>query len=499
MTDRPLALLRCDAVPAGGVGHLVRCLAVAEAAVAAGWRPALVGDFRAPLAEELVARSGLEVLGGAEAPLDRLAGRTGARVVHVDHYATTAPAPGDPGSGAPVVSAVQDGRHGRRPAHVVLDASSTGDVSAAVVQPARVRLTGPGQALVRAAVSAAAGRRRADGAAQDRVLVTAGGTDAAGIVAALTEIVAGAVAAAGLPAEVLVLDPAAGTGPSPAGPPGVRRRPPGPDLVELAADSCLVVTAGGTTTSELAVIGVPMAVVQAVGNQEETYRRLVGAGAALGLGQAADLRRDHDRLVGELAEVLRDRDRREGLAAAAAGQIDGRGAERLVRAWERVASGAVQPAEQGWSVVAAGPADSDLLLAWRNDAETRAQSLDRRPVAADAHARWLAGVLGDPDRLLLVVRRGGSAMGTVRFDRLADDRWEASITVAPEARGAGVGRTVLGCGEEFLAARLPAAVHLTARVRAGNAASRRLFAGCGYRPAPAAPSDVLALGKRLEP
>ena len=506
MTVRPLALVRCDALPEGGVGHLVRCLAVVEAAEAAGWRTALVGDLRAPIAQQLVERAGVEVIAGARAPMERLATDTGARVIHIDHYSAPGPVPGDPRAGDPVVSAVQDGRHGRRPAHVVLDASSTGSVTASVVESALVRLTGPGQALLRRAVLAAAERRRALAAPCPRVVVTAGGTDAAGILPPLTSIVAEAVATAGFPElpEVLVLDPTAGTRTATAGPPGVLRRPPGPDLIELAADSTLVVTAGGTTTGELAVIGVPMAVVQAVDNQQDTCERLVGAGAALGLGRGADLERDHDRLVADLRAVLADPERRDAFAEAAADQVDGAGAQRLVQAWGRVAADRAEAADRGWAVGVAQPDDSDLLLAWRNDERTRAQSLNQDRVDPVTHARWFTGVLADPDRLLLVVRKGADPVGTVRFDRLGQDGWEVSITVAPEARGRGAGRTVLLCGEEFLASRSDGTVRVTARIRAENTASDRLFTGCGYRRAAAprglaAGPGVLVVGKQLEP
>jgi len=477
-TTAPLVLLRCDAVPAGGIGHLVRCLAVAEAARAAGWRCELVGEVTAPLAREMVARADVPVRPAGPGPLDALARQRGAAVVHVDSYDQLGCAVGDPAE--LLVSAVQDGRYGRRDAHVVLDASSTGDVTAAVLPSARVRLTGPRQALVREQVRAAARDRRGRAPAA-RVLVVAGGTDATGVVPRLAALVLAAtdgLLAGGAPVEVLALDPAAGEQPSTGG--RLVHRRPGADLVELAADALLVMTASGTTTSELAVLGVPMAVVQVVPNQAETHDRLVAAGAALGLGPAEELTGDGGRAARELRELLADPDRLAALTAAAARQVDGAGAARLVAAWRAVAAGLSAPEQRGWEVARATAPDSDLLLSWRNDPETRRRSLSPAEVPPAEHGAWFDRVLADPDRELLLVRHGGTPVGTVRFDRDAGTDREVSITLAPQQRGRGRSATVLACGEEFLAAELGAGCRVTARVKVDNAASGALFRRAGY-------------------
>ncbi|WP_448641023.1 GNAT family N-acetyltransferase [Geodermatophilus sp. URMC 63] len=478
-----LALLRCDAVVTGGVGHLVRCLAVAEAAREAGWDVGLVGSFEVPLAAALVTGTGLPVLADGSEPLETTARRTGAQVVHVDHYTAACPPPGHghPGEVGFLVSSVQDGRWGRRGADVVLDASPSGRVTASVVG-ARVRLTGPRQALVRADVRTRPGTREPT----RRVLVVAGGTDAARILPALTAVATAAVDGSpdDQPYEVLVIDPAA----APAGCRdrlGVVSRPPGPDLLDLAAGSVLVVTAAGTTTSELAVMGVPMAVVQAVDNQAETYRDLVASGAALPLGTATGLSRDRDRLAADLRGVLGDTDRLAGLSAAAAARVDGRGAARLVTAWDAVWEGRASDADRGWWVTPARPADSGLLLSWRNDPVTRARSITTAPVRPSDHAAWFSAVLADPDRHLLLVGSGGQRVGTVRFDRVDAGTWEVSLTLAPESRGRGLSGTVLACGEEHLLAHGGGGARLAARVRQDNAASLALFRRAGYGPADA--------------
>lgn len=125
-------------------------------------------------------------------------------------------------------------------------------------------------------------------------------------------------------------------------------------------------------------------------------------------------------------------------------------------------------------------ADSALLLEWRNDPVTRQWSIDRSAVAPADHERWLASVLADPGRHLLVVE-APTPVGVVRFDSCGEGEFEVSITVAPSARGRGIARPVLTAGHEWLRGEA-GPTRVLARVRTGNAASWRLFEGAGYTP-----------------
>ena len=75
-------------------------------------------------------------------------------------------------------------------------------------------------------------------------------------------------------------------------------------------------------------------------------------------------------------------------------------------------------------------ADADLLLAWRNDAETRARSHSAAVVGRESHVAWLTATIQSPDRKLFVAMLGGSPVGTVRAD-FDGACHELSWTVAP--------------------------------------------------------------------
>lgn len=115
----------------------------------------------------------------------------------------------------------------------------------------------------------------------------------------------------------------------------------------------------------------------------------------------------------------------------------------------------------------AGWEDADLLLAWRNDPATRQASRSTQKISASEHRKWLAEILSDENRQLFIAREGGFPVGTVRADR-TENGWELSWTVAPEARGKGLGKRMVSA----LSDRIKDPV--TARVKKENLASVRI-------------------------
>lgn len=449
-------LLRADAGPGIGVGHLARCVALAEEARARGWRVVLSGETAGWFAGDL----DLTVLPPAD-DLAAVAADVGADVVLVDHY----------GLGElPEVRAVatlaslEDGPFGRRAADVVIDANLASgerqeDGSGTV-------LRGPRYAPLRAEVRAARQARRSVGGTPPRVVVVMGGGAAGAAVGAALA----ALRDTGLPMTVQAIT--AAEFPMPPAAPGQHFAVQGPvtGLPALFAEADLVVSAAGVTLLELCCIGVPTALVQIADNQSAGYAAAVRAGVATGLGTTVELANASD----ALRHVLLDADLRAALGRAARSTVDGWGARRILDAVEPA------PVLRG-----ATAADADLLLAWRNDQETRRWSRSGAVVDPAGHRAWLARVLADPDRRLLVAEQGNRPVGTVRLDRVAGAEWEVSVTVAPEQRGRGLAARILAAGEATLDER----VTVLANVHRENGASLALFRRAGYRERPDRPGD----------
>ncbi|MFJ4232849.1 bifunctional UDP-2,4-diacetamido-2,4,6-trideoxy-beta-L-altropyranose hydrolase/GNAT family N-acetyltransferase [Cellulosimicrobium cellulans] len=489
------ALLRCDATPEGGVGHLVRALAVARAARDAGWTVALAGQVTSALGHDLLEGAGLRRVDVPAEGLAVLAAEQGAVLVHVDDYATGTAARSELARAGALLSSMEDGTFGRRPADVVVDSTLGADDTERPEDGSGLVLRGIGYAPMREDVLRARENRRerarSDEGTPLRGLVVAGGTDAVGAAAVL----AGVARATGRIGELVVVAPrgrwddvraTAGE--------GVDLREPFPGVLDLAADMDVVLSAAGTTAWELACVGVPTVLVAVVDNQVPGYEAAVARGFALGLGSLTELRRDTAAGAVRLAILLDDLGRYERPDG-----VDGRGAARIVESWEdvfRKRSEMLLP--DGLVARPATSGDALVLLRWRNDPSVRAVSRSSELVPWREHRTWLAGVLDDPARRLYVIEHGGVRVATVRFDLLDAGEWEVSITLAPEARGRGLAGAVLSAAEVAFTAGEPGAT-LVAAILPDNAPSQRLFVRAGYQHVPGRKDgdfDVLVKDRR---
>jgi RimJ/RimL family protein N-acetyltransferase len=61
------------------------------------------------------------------------------------------------------------------------------------------------------------------------------------------------------------------------------------------------------------------------------------------------------------------------------------------------------------------PIDSDRLLAWRNSPEVSAYMYTDHPISPEEHARWFAGIAGDPRREYRIIEVDGVPAGLANF------------------------------------------------------------------------------------
>ncbi len=127
----------------------------------------------------------------------------------------------------------------------------------------------------------------------------------------------------------------------------------------------------------------------------------------------------------------------------------------------------------------ASDADAQRLREWRNDPDARAASRITAEVGAEEHAAWLAEVLGDPDRHLLICELAGEPVGQVRFDRRGERRYEISVALAADARGRGLSAPLVSLGVERLRESVPGA-EVEAHVREANSRSLAAFRRAGF-------------------
>ena len=509
-------LIRVDGGGSLGVGHVMRSLALAEAAVAAGHDVVVAGHFEGSFVQGQLAAAPVEVVplpapaqaprpGGGPDLFLELIQRLGPDVLHVDSYEWQGWPMGSMVPRAMILSNLEDGTFGRRPADVVIDPTLGAehwprpDDGSTMTHLAPLLLRGSRYVPIRQRVLDARRVVKPIGTIARSVLVVMGGTDPVGLAPAAVRL----LARTGLPLDVTVIAVGAPADRARIAAAGSRVsldvRPPVDDLPVLMARQHLVVSAAGTSVWELCALGVPMGVVWAVDNQRAGYERVVAAGAALGLGGpelgggGLDEGWQGDGAgAGLLRNALTDARVRLGLSVAARKIVDGFGAWRVVRTWEQAVRQSQQqasvPDRPSATALVARPVtldDARLLWEWRNDSDTRAGSRHADLVPWLKHLAWVGSSLARADRMLLVVEDEAGPVGTVRWDlepgRETEGEWEVSITVAPRRRGQSLARPLLRAAEVARSSGTEVTAYL-AVVHVDNHASVRLFETSGYVP-----------------
>ena len=118
--------------------------------------------------------------------------------------------------------------------------------------------------------------------------------------------------------------------------------------------------------------------------------------------------------------------------------------------------------------------DAKLLFDWRNDPETRMQSIDTGEVFWDKHLEWLKKSLSNQNRKIIIAKIKGQPVGTIRLD-IGKPRSELSWTVAPSARGKGVGTKMVLKAIQFFSCPL------LAKIKPGNLASMKIAEKAGFQ------------------
>jgi UDP-2,4-diacetamido-2,4,6-trideoxy-beta-L-altropyranose hydrolase len=123
------------------------------------------------------------------------------------------------------------------------------------------------------------------------------------------------------------------------------------------------------------------------------------------------------------------------------------------------------------------PEDSAMLLRWRNDPETRRNSLNTTEVSPEEHARWFCRMIRLHPQRIAIAEMDGLQVGVIRFDWNDEhESYEISFTVAPQHRRKGLGFRIVQQETQRLSN-----VRLLAKVKVANIGSRRIFDRLGFR------------------
>jgi UDP-2,4-diacetamido-2,4,6-trideoxy-beta-L-altropyranose hydrolase len=358
-------LIRADASPAIGSGHIARCLTLARAlreqgatvAFACRSLPGQPLDRLAGLGFQTFALPASypgECTQDIEAPLPWQADIAALRAalqdqprfdwVLVDHYGLDRQWQQAARQWAPRIAAIDDLANRRHGVDLLLDQnfSGTPQAYAGLIDAECRTLLGPHFALLREEFRCPpiAIRERAS-----RVLVNFGGFDAASqthkAMLALSEfhdLQVDFVAGAGNPAWAQMQELAAGRG-------YWRLHAYVSDFSRLMAEADLFIGAGGGTSWERAALGLPTLCISVAGNQEANARLLAEAGMHVYLGPSEQVSVEQIRQA--VAALVGDYSLRQGLAQRSRQLVDGQGASRVAAALFEITGNPLRRAGDG--------------------------------------------------------------------------------------------------------------------------------------------------------
>jgi len=234
------------------------------------------------------------------------------------------------------------------------------------------------------------------------------------------------------------------------------------NMAKLIAWADLAVSAGGSTCWEMAFMGLPAMVIITASNQELVAKGLGMASAVENLGQQGEI--DTTNLSGSILKLIHSKSERMKMSISGRKLVDGYGAIRLR---ELIAE------EIYLRSVTIN--DLDLLYRWANDSETRKQSFKSEPIDYNTHKEWFANKINDPFcSFYLCFNSLEVTIGQIRFDVDKNSVAVIDVSVDCTQRGNGYGSKIISSGIRKLKKERPIKQFL-AFVKTENYASLTAF------------------------
>ncbi len=124
--------------------------------------------------------------------------------------------------------------------------------------------------------------------------------------------------------------------------------------------------------------------------------------------------------------------------------------------------------------------DAQMLFKWACDPQVRQNSFNSAGIKWEDHVAWLESRINSDDcRIYLAISEYGKSLGVVRFDCGTEQEAIISITLAPEVRGYSLAASVICCGVSKFYAEC-GRFRVVAKIKPSNIASQHSFIEAGF-------------------
>jgi UDP-2,4-diacetamido-2,4,6-trideoxy-beta-L-altropyranose hydrolase len=472
---------RADASIALGTGHVMRCLALAQAWQDAGGRAVFAMAETTPAIQARLVAESCEVVSVSHAAgtaddasqTIALAGERKSDWIVVDGYQFTADYQRALKAAGFKVLFLDDYGHAQHYfADFVLNQNACASADSYLYKEPQTRLLlGPKYCLLRREFAGWRRWEREISAVCHHLLVMMGGSDGENLTARVIEALALArldgvettvVIGGSNPHFTMLQEFAARSGQKIT----VRR-----DILNMAepmAEADVAISAAGSTCWELCLLGLPALLVAVADNQADLARELDRRGCAIRVG---DRTVSAEKIADELKLLVQSHKLRQSLAQHSRELVDGSGAMRVVSALR---------GNEGMTLRRARADDIRLLWEWANDPDVRAASFSSAPISWETHIAWFEEKFHHSGSIILIAEsEDGTPFGQIRFDPRPDHEAELNVSLAKEKRGCGLAVPMIqrALGDLFASTDCNR-VH--AFVKPENIPSMRVFEKAGF-------------------
>ncbi|MCZ7383462.1 MAG: UDP-2,4-diacetamido-2,4,6-trideoxy-beta-L-altropyranose hydrolase [Candidatus Methanoperedens sp.] len=245
------------------------------------------------------------------------------------------------------------------------------------------------------------------------------------------------------------------------------------DTAPLMAWADVAVAAGGTTSWELAFMKVPALVFTLAENQLGVAQAINQFGSARSLGFPESL--SSDQIAGAVSQLMHDQLGRRRMTEKGRVLLDGQGVHRVLNALLHDTS------DDDFQLRVATREDTLLLWQWANDPLARRNSFTSEPILWSQHELWYAGKIASPETRLWMMEYQHVPVGQIRYDRTEAKTARISFSIAPAYRGRKFGAKLLRLTAD-LAGRELSVCDVEGITFIENLASRRAFIDAGFEP-----------------
>ncbi len=248
-----------------------------------------------------------------------------------------------------------------------------------------------------------------------------------------------------------------------------------PNMPGLMAWADVVMSAGGSTCWELAFMGEPTVVLALAENQSSSAEGLEQAGMAINLGRFDQV--SNGKIADAMIKLLNDSKQRNRMSRSGQQLVDGNGASWVVRA----ILDHCNPSYSGrLTIRPATLLDAVTLWQLANDPNMRINAFHPDPILFDDHVEWLKGKLASHDTRIWILELDGRVVAQVRYDRVNADTAEIDFTVVQALRGKGLGSKAMTLTCQAACAEL-GVKHLIGITFDSNLPSARAFVKAGFK------------------